>query len=148
VTRVIGFTGTRGNLTAYQISFIVDVLRYQQPEEVHHGDCVGADSLFHALCEASEYVKRIVIHPPTDDKHRAFCKGAKVQLLDPLSYIARNHAIVDAAEVMLAAPSTDNEELRSGTWATVRYSLKKKRKTMLLQPNGTASWLDRMSEVP
>lgn len=38
---------------------------------------------------------------------------------DPL---ARNRRIVAAVDVLIAAPETDREELRSGTWATIRYA--------------------------
>ena len=36
--------------------------------------------------------------------------------------LRRDREIVAESHVMIAAPRTDREELRSGTWATVRYA--------------------------
>jgi hypothetical protein len=67
---------------------------------------------------------RIVIHPPTDPKKRAFCKGA-AEIREPKPYLDRNHDIVDEGSgLLIAAPFQEEEILRSGTWATVRYAWK------------------------
>lgn len=142
----IGFTGTRGLLTSYQVSALQDVFQYRRPAEVHHGDCVGADALFHAFAVNEPEIK-IVIHPPLVDTYRARCAGRNVEVLAPQHYLVRNHAIVDDTDLLVAAPSTDREQLRSGTWATVRYALKQGRRVMLLQPNGTSRWLDTAADL-
>lgn len=36
------------------------------------------------------------------------------------SYMIRNGRLVNHADVLIAFPATDKEELRSGTWATIR----------------------------
>lgn len=36
--------------------------------------------------------------------------------------LVRNREIVRCVSVLIAAPLTDKEELRSGTWATIRYA--------------------------
>jgi hypothetical protein len=36
---------------------------------------------------------------------------------------------------LIATPSTDDEQLRSGTWATVRYARKAKKRIKLIFPN-------------
>ena len=38
----------------------------------------------------------------------------------PGGYLARNDRIVASSDVLVAFPRTENEELRSGTWATIR----------------------------
>jgi predicted Rossmann fold nucleotide-binding protein DprA/Smf involved in DNA uptake len=38
--------------------------------------------------------------------------------------LERNHLIVAACDVLNAAPLQDEEILRSGTWATIRYARK------------------------
>jgi hypothetical protein len=40
--------------------------------ELHHGDCVGADSEAHDIADACGY--NIVLHPPTNYSERAWCE--------------------------------------------------------------------------
>jgi len=116
---IIGFTGTsKYSLTNKQIREVRQLLK--QCEEVHHGDCIGADASFHELAKACG--KRIVIHPPMKDNHRAYKVGDVVHPVK--AYLQRNHNIVNAVDLMIACPHTDVEQLRSGTWATIRYARK------------------------
>lgn len=94
--------------------------------EIHHGDCVGADAEFHDICMEvwPEEGFSLVLHPPENEYKRAF-KTAPVQTVrPPKPFLDRNRDIVDEADGMLAAPREMAEKLRSGTWATVRYSRK------------------------
>jgi hypothetical protein len=88
--------------------------------ELHHGDCIGADAEADAI--ARKLGLAIVVHPPTDPKKRAFCSQPGDRTHAPLPYLVRNHAIVEACNLLIAAPHTDREVLRSGTWATIRYA--------------------------
>lgn len=118
---VIGFTGTRRGMTVPQARGVVRFLAFQ-PESVagfHHGDCVGADAQAHSLA-LQVGIRRIEIHPPSDPRARAFCQGAAV-VHEEKSYRDRNHDIVDASHLLLAAPG-GQEGKRSGTWATIRYA--------------------------
>ena len=54
----------------------------------------------------------------------------------PKGYLDRNHDIVDAADVLIAAPSGTTEKRRSGTWATVRYARKLGRTICVVLPDG------------
>lgn len=82
------------------------------------------------------------------DAKRAFCyrrKGVGGELpieREPGPYLWRNHQIVDATSALIAAPFGFEEELRSGTWATVRYARKLGRPVRFFWPDGTTS-LDR-----
>jgi hypothetical protein len=88
---------------------------------LHHGDCIGADSLADDL--AAELGYTIVIHPPVDDRKRAFCERRGVRMEHVAKpYLERNHDIVTACDILIAVPHTPHEEVRSGTWATVRYA--------------------------
>jgi hypothetical protein len=89
--------------------------------ELHHGDCVGADAEAHEIARTLGAV--VISHPPDKDDRRAFC-GAD-EMLPPAPYLMRNRAIVDSVKVLVAAPASDHEVLRSGTWATVRYARKR-----------------------
>lgn len=125
---ILGFTGTRRGLTAKQLREVSELLTVLVPGEVHHGDCVGADAQFDALCRARGI--KIVRHPPTDQKLQAFTGPG----LPPEPYLRRNHRIVAASEELLACPGESHEVLRSGTWATVRYAVGLERKVHLVLP--------------
>ena len=121
----IGFTGTQEGMSEKQRSSLRQVLAgfFADGARVfRHGDCVGADAQAHAIAKAIGF--RVVIHPPSDDSKRAFCQGDVV--LTPRPYLLRNRHIVDASGVLIATPKGD-EELRSGTWSTVRYARKVRR---------------------
>ena len=73
-------------------------------DEFHNGAARGADeqaakiALTHVL-----YRESVIAHPTGPDP------------------LVRNREIVAACDVLIAAPSEDKEQIRSGTWATVRY---------------------------
>jgi hypothetical protein len=121
----VGFTGTKDGITEGQVKalrqLILQLLEKNTTLVGHHGDCVGADASFHTIC--SNLGLPVVIHPPSDPKHRAFCKPSR-DVRAPKPYLERNHDIVDETDVLIACPSSLREELRSGTWATVRYARK------------------------
>lgn len=125
---IIGFTGTQKGMSAYQMHRVEELLKQYHPECVHHGDCTGADEQFHNI--AVKLGIPVVIHPPENDSKRAFCQSGTI--LAPKDYIARNHDIVDAVDNMIATPFEFNEQLRSGTWATIRYARKKNKKIALI----------------
>lgn len=107
------------------------------PEQVHHGDCIGADVQFDEICRALPLI-RIHIHPPIDSKSRAW----KTEIVPStvhqlLPFLDRNHAIVDACDFLIAVPSDSHERKRSGTWATIRYARKQGKRIYLVMPDGT-----------
>lgn len=131
----IGFTGTQGGMTKAQYKQVIEWIRrslYSYPT-FHHGDCIGADEDLHHLVELTG--EPIIIHPPTNESKRAFCKGALV--LEAKDYLDRNHDIVDASNILWAAPSGMTEELRSGTWATIRYARKQGKSIVIFYPDGS-----------
>lgn len=60
-------------------------------------------------------------------------------------YMKRNDAIVEHSDVLVAFPKTDEEELRSGTWATIRRA-RKAGVPVLLNPLDVC-YTDSMSET-
>lgn len=116
----IGFTGSQKGLTGEQYALIWHFLTQHQGN-FHHGDCIGADQVAHKIAEDLKYY--IIIHPPTNESKRAFCKGQETR--PPKPYLQRNHEIVDSCNILIAAPKEKHEVLRSGTWATIRYARKK-----------------------
>lgn len=127
----LGMTGNRSGLSNEIKKMAKDFLEKNSVSEVHHGDCLGSDTDFHNLCESINI--KIIIHPPINKKMRAFCKSDFI--LPEKDYIKRNHDIVDDTEMLIAFPSTNKEILRSGTWSTIRYAKKKKRKILIIYPN-------------
>lgn len=129
----LGFTGTRKGMTVAQRFVFADILKATASGELHHGDCLGADAGAHSI--ACDLGWDIIIHPPKNNKARAFCRPAKV-IAPPDDFIVRNHHIVDDTEMLVAAPGSECEDLRSGTWATVRYARKLRRPIAIIWPSG------------
>ena len=132
----VGFTGTQDGMTMSQrVTLIKELLMVSTNGEFNHGDCIGADAEAHI--EARELGFFITKHPPKNTSKQAFCVVDKT--LVPKDYIERNHDIVDATEMLIATPKGMQEELRSGTWATVRYARKLHRPIIIIWPNGTTT---------
>jgi hypothetical protein len=137
----VGFTGTQEGMTALQKStfsrimqncFIKETLSGDHsPINFHHGDCIGADA------EASDLVSKeclVYIHPPDAFLKRAYRPA--FYSYGPLPYLVRNRAIVDATQVLIATPKRQFEELRSGTWSTVRYARRLNKEIIIIWPDG------------
>lgn len=126
---IIGFTGTRKGMTERQKAHLWEYLdRYC--DEFHHGDCIGADAEAHDI--AWDLGIRVVIHPCDLETQRAYKIGSVTLPVKPP--LERNKDIVEACELLLAAPSTTEEELRSGTWATIRYAKRCGIRGFILKP--------------
>jgi hypothetical protein len=93
-----------------------------QPPGVLSGDYVALD--VEEFQKAYATLLNVDAGLMSDDSKRAFCQGDVV--LTPRPYLVRNRHIVDASSVLIATPKGD-EELRSGTWSTVRYARKIRR---------------------
>lgn len=131
---LVGFTGTQNGMTELQQAGVLALLHGCGPDdEFHYGDCIGAD---HEAFEMAEKLDMVTVcHPPIIQAKRAFTR-AQI-MLTPRAYLERNHAIVLACDWLIAAPSGMDEELRSGTWATVRAARKQKKTIWFAFPDGT-----------
>lgn len=129
---ILGFTGSRWPLPPVQEEAIDLFVRWYEPTKARHGDCINADEVFHNTC-VRHSVEAIIVHPPDDDKLRAFCNGDIVLPVAP--YLDRNRNIVILSDVLLAAPDSD-EHTRSGTWSTVRAARKRGLKIVIALPDG------------
>jgi hypothetical protein len=139
---VVGFTGTRKGMAHNQAKKILEILNELQPEEGHHGDCEGGDAMFHELCRVVGIP--VVIHPPEDPKHRAFCQGA-MRVEPERPYLVRNKIIVDTCGVLLAAPNENHEPAPArgqGTWSTVRYARRAGRRMRIVWPERRSFWIE------
>ena len=137
MNRHLGVTGTQGGMTIHQKSTAVRYIEWlhEQFGVLHHGDCIGVDIEFHDL--ARQLTKwRIVSHPCTITAKRAY-SDAKMSY-EPKSPLERNHDIADSIGMLLVFPKGYQEELRSGTWATVRYARKRKIPIWIIYPDGNS----------
>ena len=132
ITTRKGFTGTQAGMTQKQMAAFAAVLDASVRGEFHHGDCVGSDEQAHDIAHKLGY--RIVVHPPTIGDKRAYKEGDIARAVAP--YLTRNHDIVDDTTWLIAAPRGFKEELRSGTWATVRYARKLGKRVWVIWPDG------------
>lgn len=133
---VAGFTGSQKGCTEAQRLRFLTLISDFAPSEGRHGDCVGADSEFHAEC--LKLGIPIVIHPPENPSKRALNAGAAL-VLPPEDYLVRNRAIVDASDLLIACPGDTQELLRSGVWSTVRYARKNGKRVVIIFPDGGLS---------
>lgn len=129
----VGFTGTRFGMTERQKAVVSSILAPISFIELHHGDCVGADADCHDI--VAQLRSHITIHPPVDEKHRAFKIGHETR--EPKTHFARNRDIVIETDILIATPFNPFEESRGGTWYTIDYARKKKRWNVVVWPDGS-----------
>lgn len=136
-----GFTGTREKMTPRQKAWLVEWLGvHTRPnDELHHGDCVGADEFVHYVALALGL--RVKVHPPEDKRHQAFCSGFddRAQVFPPLPYHRRNENIVSHTDELIAVPRRQFEEMRSGTWSTVRKARRFNKPITIIGPGKVLS---------
>jgi len=130
VSREAGFTGTRGGLKVAQADALREVL--QGVTRLHHGDCVGADAEAYAM--ARQQGTPTEGHPPSNYGLRAFTMNDRDHL--PAPYLVRNRAIVDATDELIACPGKMQENVRSGTWATIRHARATGKPITIIWPTG------------
>jgi len=132
IRMVLGFTGTQLGMSVAQKETIISLLEKYPVDEIHHGDCIGADADMHTIAVCLNIP--VVIHPPEKPDKRAFCIAATERI--PLPYLERNEHIIRESISMLAAPSGP-EVLRSGTWSTIRRAIKKNKPVTIVWPDGS-----------
>lgn len=127
-----GFTGTQHGMTPRQLKAVRQLLWHIN--QLHLGDCIGADA--QAYAEAVALGVSTIAHPPTEKRKRAFLTYDFER--EPKPYLDRNKQIaLEGVDGLIAAPFGYTEELRSGTWATVRYARNLTRPIKIVLPNGT-----------
>lgn len=136
----IGFTGTQEGMTLEQKNAVSDILRIVSPSHAHHGDCIGADKDFHDLCRSIRSIY-VIGHPGVDkygrSPKRAHCVTDENEA--ELPYLERNAVIVNKSQLVIATPKGYEEELRSGTWSTIRRARRFNRTVFIIYPDGSRS---------
>lgn len=136
---IVAVTGTRQDLTPAQL--ITATHLFQGAAEhvtgFHNGGCIGADRrLFSLACAFLECP--IDVWPALVNASQRFNPPdwpwiTVHELMPPLE---RNEVMVTLSDVLWAFPGEDTEQLRSGTWATVRRARKISRSLVIVLPNG------------
>jgi hypothetical protein len=130
----LGFTGTSHGVQRPAAVALRRLFLELEPGVVHHGDCIHADALAFRFARDARALTHC--HPPDNPRKRAWTTPN--DFMEPeLPYIVRNHNIVDRTLMMVAVPAFFEEELRSGTWATIRYARKLERPLLLVMPDGS-----------
>jgi hypothetical protein len=143
---IVGFTGTKYGCTMNQLASLKMVVEALDPYIVHHGDCQGADLEFHLLCIKLGVVG-YEIHPPNINVYRAYAhlcsqhpktpQEGNTIIHEEKPYLVRNHDIVDAVSLMIVCPNEFKEQIRSGTWATFRYTRNSNKDYIIIFPDGS-----------
>lgn len=133
---MFGFTGTRSGMTPDQAKTIRGILVENEVMIVNHGDCVGADAQFDDIARSLGIVRRL--YPSNLESMRAHCESRGASLVTyPAPPLVRNEWILRASEALIAAPKEYHEQLRSGTWSTIRKASKMRLRVLLVYPNGS-----------
>jgi hypothetical protein len=138
---VLGFTGTRQGMTAAQKRVVAEVVHALVLEHRRtpllsalHGDCVGADADFDAICRAAGLW--IDCRPSTWGSTRANTNANAIAV--PMRPMARNRLIVaDATQMIACPPNFEEIKSGSGTWATTRFTRQAEKPLLIVFPDGT-----------
>jgi hypothetical protein len=141
---VIGFTGTRLGMSPEQQDAVRALLRRAAPDEVVHGDCIGADDEFDVMCMALGYPRRIRPCTLADMRAHGENRGATL-VAAPEAPTKRNRAIVRDATMVIGCPLYDEEPrtlsrsvLRGqGTWSTILYARRIGKHLCVVQRSGS-----------
>lgn len=105
--------------------------------ELHHGDCVGADSEAHDIAVECGY--GIVLHPPSNYSKRAWREALPHMMRREKAYLDRNRDIVNETVALIAAPAEMDEQPKGGTWFTIRYARRQGKTVVIIFPDGSIS---------
>lgn len=133
---VAGFTGTREGMSEGQMRTMTTLLGHDlSVEELHHGECVGADTDANWLARASGI--QTVGHPPLDQRFRSVCTVDEQR--EAKGYLERDRDIVDESSFLIATPKEATEQEKGGTWYTVRYARSQGRPVLIVWPDGSVT---------
>lgn len=138
----IGFTGSRHGITGAQNGKLVALLiAYWMPgNRLHHGDCTGADEAAFSAGLMLGY--DTIAYPATNVAARWHAKTASTERVEGYEAMARNDLIVHNTWVLIGTPNSkpSAENVRSGTWATIRRAQKANHPVWIIDPYGNAEF--------
>ena len=136
----VGFTGSRTSPNQRQRAKFLEIFREIVTEHSRivfiHGDCVGSDEVAYSLVKENFPTIITTAYPGHDGRgnspYRAYTRSDLIA--DSLPYMERNERIVRKADILLATPAEAEEQLRSGTWSTIRKARKFAVPTRIIVP--------------
>jgi hypothetical protein len=131
----IGITATRIGMSLNQKTMLIrrlqEIIDNGYYINFHHGACEGGDVEADQICRnlkignPNKTHGEIHIHPSDHAKTRVHCEQDWDTVYPPKPPLTRDRDIVSSIDFLFAAPKNEKkEELRSGTWTTVRYARK------------------------
>lgn len=135
----IGFTGTSSGMANMQLMKVHQLLgefKEKGAAVAHHGCCEGADDQFNFMADAMSY--HVIGHPGVTKTGNVWKRGGGQcdEYRDPKFFLDRNKDIVVESDIMIATPKEVDEQMRSGTWATIRYARKDEKPLFIVFPDG------------
>lgn len=138
----IGFTGNRNGFNQSQAERFERMLRDLKNVkdaygsnyfvEFHHGCCKGSDLQAADMFRKWFPDSKIVQHPPVVKSWAVINENDVILPSKP--FLDRNFEIATRCDFLVAVPKEREEQLRSGTWATVRYARKLNKPVEILYP--------------
>ena len=145
---IIGVTGTRQGMTREQREWFEARLQTDpKPGRLVHGAAKGVDTQCHHLV-AVYHIPR-TIWPSNHSESLVDEYDEAMVILGDWTHekkppLERNKDIVDGSTEMVAFPANQFEELRSGTWACVRYARKVHKPLTIVWPDGQVTKEDEV----
>lgn len=137
----LGFTGSQMGMTPQQ-KLVMSIHYLPYAKRLHNGWCIGADEdclkLFDKQAQETGEELVVVAHIPVKaiKKTRFVPQFCKVEWCMPFDYLIRNDHIATECDRLVATPSGVQEQLRSGTWSTIRRMLNARKPYDIIFPNG------------
>ena len=143
-----GFTGTRAGMRPFQSMIVRRSLSEGKPIVFRHGGAFGADFEAHAIWRETCQEQSIANVWPADEKRAALFTGQLCVRVEPvMPPLERNVEIVKRSVFLLAAPHTEHEEQRSGTWATIRAAFRINLPVLIIWPQSSRITLYQKKEL-
>ena len=137
---ILGFTGTRRGMTPAQLAtFRMEYAKRSIGlSRFLHGGAAGADTEAHGVAVSFTRSSDIHIYPSDEERAaRWMTSWPQAIVSPPMPPLQRNRIIAQGCDQLIACPAEADEQLRSGTWATVRYARAAGKPITIIIPGGS-----------
>lgn len=150
----IGFTGTRNGMNEIQAKTLVQLFTGfrefdKKITEFYLGDCVGADMQSgHLIFKHAKNPFKCYLLPsdiPSMQGHLEI--HYPCVRLPPKPPLERDVDLVISIEILFATPKENIEQIRSGTWYTIRQAKKQGKDIYIIYPDGKVEFIGRTGTV-